>query len=297
MEDRMNISTPQNTNDLSAYLKKAWEYPILSADEEQELLQRYYNTHCQIAAEKLITSHLRLVVKIAMEAKGYDLPVADLIAEGNIGLLKALHKFDPSKEVRLSTYAMWWIKAAVNDFILKNWSMVPLGTVSAQKKLFFSIRRIKRELDIMENGELDHAQAQAISEKADASIQDVHQINNRLQGRDHSLNVPLAEDTNSQYQDILEDECPTQEEWLADKQQIQLKKKAVGAALKRLEGRDREIVKARYLAEEPLSLKKLGQRFGISSERVRQLEVRALESIGGFIKKHMTYRQLCHEPT
>ncbi|WP_417784471.1 sigma-70 family RNA polymerase sigma factor [Terasakiella pusilla] len=219
------------------------------------------------------------------------------MAEGNIGLLKALHKFDPSKEVRLSTYAMWWIKAAVNDFILKNWSMVPLGTVSAQKKLFFSIRRIKRELDIMENGELDHAQAQAISEKADASIQDVHQINNRLQGRDHSLNVPLAEDTNSQYQDILEDECPTQEEWFADKQQIQLKKKAVGAALKRLEGRDREIVKARYLAEEPLSLKKLGQRFGISSERVRQLEVRALESIGGFIKKHMTYRQLCHEPT
>jgi RNA polymerase sigma-32 factor len=293
----MNISTPQNTNDLSAYLKKAWEYPILSADEEQELLQRYYNTHCQTAAEKLITSHLRLVVKIAMEAKGYGLPIADLIAEGNIGLLKALHKFDPSKEVRLSTYAMWWIRAAVNDFILKNWSMVPLGTVSAQKKLFFSIRRIKRELDIMENGELDHAQAQAISEKADASIQDVHQINNRLQGRDHSLNAPLAEDTNSQYQDILEDECPTQEEWLADKQQIQLKKKAVGAALKRLEGRDREIVKARYLAEEPLSLKELGQRFGISSERVRQLEVRALETIGGFIKKHMTYRQLCHEPT
>lgn len=293
----MNISTPQNTNELSAYLKKAWEYPILSTDEEQELLQRYYNTHCQIAAEKLITSHLRLVVKIAMEAKGYGLPVADLIAEGNIGLLKALHKFDPSKEVRLSTYAMWWIKAAVNDFILKNWSMVPLGTVSAQKKLFFSIRRIKREMDIIENGELDHTQAQAISEKTDASIQDIHQINNRLQGRDHSLNAPLAEDTTSQHQDILEDECPTQEEWLADKQQTQLKKKAVGAALKRLEGRDREIVKARYLAEEPLSLKELGQRFGISSERVRQLEVRALETIGGFIKKHMTYRQLCHEPT
>ncbi|WP_417832673.1 RNA polymerase factor sigma-32 [Terasakiella sp.] len=293
----MNISTPQNTNELSAYLKKVWEYPILSAEEEQKLLQHYHNTHCQIAAEKLITSHLRLVVKIAMEAKGYGLPVADLIAEGNIGLLKALHKFDPSKEVRLSTYAMWWIKAAVNDFILKNWSMVPLGTVSAQKKLFFSIRRIKRELDIMENGELDHAQAQAISEKADASIQDVHQINNRLQGRDHSLNAPLAEDTTSQHQDILEDECPTQEEWLADKQQTQLKKKAVGAALKRLEGRDREIVKARYLAEEPLSLKELGQRFGISSERVRQLEVRALETIGGFLKKHMTYRQLCHEPT
>jgi len=293
----MNISTPQNTNDLSAYLKKAWEYPILSADEEQELLQRYYNTRCQIAAEKLITSHLRLVVKIAMEAKGYGLPVADLIAEGNIGLLKALHKFDPSKEVRLSTYAMWWIKAAVNDFILKNWSMVPLGTVSAQKKLFFSIRRIKRELNIMENGELDHAQAQAISKKADTNIQDVHQINNRLSGRDHSLNAPLAEDTNSQHQDILEDECPTQEEWLTDKQQTQLKKKAVGAALKRLEGRDREIVKARYLAEEPLSLKELGQRFGISSERVRQLEVRALETIGVFIRKHMTYRQLCHEPT
>jgi len=297
MEDRMNISTPQNTNDLSAYLKKAWEYPILSADEEQELLQRYYNTHCQVAAEKLITSHLRLVVKIAMEAKGYGLPIADLIAEGNIGLLKALHKFDPSKEVRLSTYAMWWIRAAVNDFILKNWSMVPLGTVSAQKKLFFSIRRIKRELNIMENGELDHAQAQAISEKADASIQDVHQINNRLAGRDHSLNAPLADDTTSQHQDILEDECPTQEERLADQQQTQLKKKAVGAALKRLEGRDREIVKARYLAEEPLSLKELGQRFGISSERVRQLEVRALETIGGFLKKHMTYRQLCHEPT
>jgi len=293
----MNISTPQNTNDLSAYLKKAWEYPILSADEEQELLQRYYNTHCQIAAEKLITSHLRLVVKIAMEAKGYDLPVADLIAEGNIGLLKALHKFDPSKEVRLSTYAMWWIKAAVNDFILKNWSMVPLGTVSAQKKLFFSIRRIKRELDIIENGELNHTQAQAISEKTDASIQDVHQINNRLAGRDHSLNAPLAEDTTSQHQDIQEDECPTQEERLADKQQVELKKKAVGAALRRLEGRDREIVKARYLAEEPLSLKELGQRFGISSERVRQLEVRALETIGGFIRKHMTYRQLCHEPT
>jgi RNA polymerase sigma-32 factor len=293
----MNISTPQNTNELSTYLKKAWEYPILSADEEQNLLHRYHNTNCQIAAEKLITSHLRLVVKIAMDAKGYGLPVADLIAEGNVGLLKALHKFDPTKEVRFSTYAMWWIKAAVNDFILKNWSMVPLGTVSAQKKLFFSIRRIKRELDIMESGVLDHAQAQAISDKADASIQDVHQINNRLQGRDHSLNAPLADDTNSQHQDILEDECPTQEERLVDKQQIQLKKKAVGAALKRLEGRDREIVKARYLAEEPSSLKELGQRFGISSERVRQLEVRALESIGAFIKKHMTYRQLCHEPT
>ncbi len=290
----MSIYTPQNTDELQAYLRKAWEYPILSAEEEKKYLSDFLHAQCPSAAETLITSHLRLVVKIAMDAKGYGLPVADLIAEGNIGLLKALHKFDLSKEVRLSTYAMWWIKASVNDFILKNWSLVPLGTVNAQKKLFFSLRRVKRELEIIDNGELSKDQAQRIATKVDTSVEDVQQINKRLSSRDQSLNAPIADNTYSQHQDLLEDGGPNQEEVLVVRQETAIKKKAIKAALRRLEGRDREIVKARYLAEEPSSLKELGQRFGISSERVRQLEVRALESISAFIQRHVTYRQICH---
>jgi len=292
----MKMKGKQNFLDgdyLESYLQHVWEYPILSQEEEVQLISNFQNKNDSVAAEKLITCHLKLVVKIAMNAKNYGLPIPDLISEGSVGLLKALDRFEPTAGARLSTYATWWIKATINDYILKNWSMVPLGTINAQRRLFFSLKRIKRELGIYDNHDLSIEDALKIADKVDASVDEIQHINNRLQGRDLSLNTPLMVEETIEHQDQLQCDRVSAETYHAEEQQLNLRKDVFVQALDRLHERDREIIEDRYLREKPLPLKELASRYGISSERVRQLEVKALGTIQSFVKRHSLFGQLC----
>lgn len=259
------------------------EVSILSADEEYMLAKRFHDSGDVEAAHKLVTSHLRLVAKIAMGYKGYGLPVADLISEGNVGLMKAVKKFEPEKGFRLSTYAMWWIRASVTEYILQSWSMVRLGTMAAQKKLFFSLRRTKRKLSIIDNGELTDEQAAAIAEQTNATTEEVMHLNRRLSSRDMSLNAPLSIDEGGEHQDLLEDDRPSPERIASDTQMHTMRNELVGQALDELNQRDRDIFERRHLSEEPPTLEELGAEYGISRERVRQLEARAFKKVKEFI--------------
>jgi RNA polymerase sigma-32 factor len=286
----MSVSTvnlpalPSDSGDsLNTYLREAWKFPILSADEEYMLAKRFHDSGDVDAAHKLVTSHLRLVAKIAMGYKGYGLPVADLISEGNVGLMKAVKKFEPERGFRLSTYAMWWIRASVTEYILQSWSMVRLGTMAAQKKLFFSLRRTKQQLSIMDNGELSAEQAAAIAEKTNATTDEVMHLNRRLATRDMSLNAPLSIDEGGEHQDLLEDDRPNPEKIASDTQMHSMRSEVVGQALDELNQRDRDIFERRHLSEEPPTLEELGAEYGISRERVRQLEARAFKKVKEFI--------------
>jgi len=275
---------PTDSGDsLNTYLREAWKFPILSADEEYMLAKRFQDSGDVDAAHKLVTSHLRLVAKIAMGYKGYGLPVADLISEGNVGLMKAVKKFEPEKGFRLSTYAMWWIRASVTEYILQSWSMVRLGTMAAQKKLFFSLRRTKQKLSIVDNGELTPDQAQAIADETNATTDEVLQLNRRLSSRDMSLNAPLSIDEGGEHQDMLEDERPNPEAIAASTQMQSMRSEVVGDALNELNQRDRDIFERRHLSDEPPTLEELGAEYGISRERVRQLEARAFKKVKEFI--------------
>jgi len=275
---------PTDSGDsLNTYLREAWKFPILSADEEYMLAKRFQDSGDVDAAHQLVTSHLRLVAKIAMGYKGYGLPVADLISEGNVGLMKAVKKFEPEKGFRLSTYAMWWIRASVTEYILQSWSMVRLGTMAAQKKLFFSLRRTKRKLSIVDNGELTPDQAQAIADETNATTDEVQQLNRRLSSRDMSLNAPLSIDEGGEHQDMLEDERPNPEAIAATTQMQSMRSEVVGDALNELNQRDRDIFERRHLSDEPPTLEELGTEYGISRERVRQLEARAFKKVKEFI--------------
>lgn len=275
---------PSDSGDsLNTYLREAWKFPILTADEEYMLAKRFHDDGDVEAAHKLVTSHLRLVAKIAMGYKGYGLPVADLISEGNVGLMKAVKKFEPEKGFRLSTYAMWWIRASVTEYILQSWSMVRLGTMAAQKKLFFSLRRTKRKLSIMDNGELTQEQAQAIADETNATTDEVQQLNRRLASRDMSLNAPLSIDEGGEHQDLLEDDRPNPEAIASTTQMHAMRSELVGQALDELNERDRDIFERRHLSEEPPTLEELGEEYGISRERVRQLEARAFGKVKEFI--------------
>ncbi len=286
----MSVSTvnlpalPSDSGDsLNTYLREAWKFPILSADEEYMLAKRFHESGDVDAAHKLVTSHLRLVAKIAMGYKGYGLPVADLISEGNVGLMKAVKKFEPEKGFRLSTYAMWWIRASVTEYILQSWSMVRLGTMAAQKKLFFSLRRTKQKLSIIDNGELTTEQAEAIAEQTTATTDEVMHLNRRLSTRDMSLNAPLSIDEGGEHQDLLEDDRPNPEKIASDTQMHTMRNELVGQALDELNQRDRDIFERRHLSEEPPTLEELGAEYGISRERVRQLEARAFKKVKEFI--------------
>lgn len=286
----MSVSTvnlpalPSDSGDsLNTYLREAWKFPILSADEEYMLAKRFHESGDVDAAHKLVTSHLRLVAKIAMGYKGYGLPVADLISEGNVGLMKAVKKFEPEKGFRLSTYAMWWIRASVTEYILQSWSMVRLGTMAAQKKLFFSLRRTKQKLSIIDNGELTTEQAEAIAEQTNATTDEVMHLNRRLSTRDMSLNAPLSIDEGGEHQDLLEDDRPNPEKIASDTQMHTMRNELVGQALDELNQRDRDIFERRHLSEEPPTLEELGAEYGISRERVRQLEARAFKKVKEFI--------------
>jgi RNA polymerase sigma-32 factor len=264
---------------LSRYFRDVWNFPVLEAKEEFDLAQRWRENQDVDAAHTLVTSYLRLVVKMAMGYRGYGLPVADLISEGNIGLMKAVKKFEPERGFRLSTYAMWWIKASMSEYILRSWSMVKMGTVAAQKKLFFSLNRLKNRLNIVDSGELTPEQKTLLAKAANISEKEVGDMNRRLSSRDFSLNAPLSEDNTMEFQDTLVDERPTPEVEVAGNQEQTRRRALLSGALSTLPERERHILVERRLKDDPVKLKDLGAIYGISRERVRQLEVRAFEKV------------------
>ncbi|MEO5336925.1 MAG: RNA polymerase sigma factor RpoH [Magnetospirillum sp. WYHS-4] len=265
---------------LSAYFRSIWKFPILDAEEEYMLAVRWRDQGDVAAAHRLVTSHLRLVAKIAMKYRGYGLPLSDLVAEGNIGLMKAVKKFEPERGFRLATYAIWWIKASITEYVLRSWSLVKMGTLAAQKKLFFSLRRLKSSLKISESGDLTPADAETLARRLDVDAQDVVDMNRRFGSRDVSLNAPVSDGENApQFQDSLADDRVSAEEGLAEGQEALLRRRLLLDALATLSERDRLVLEARRLSDDPVTLDELGGRLGISRERVRQIENRAFEKV------------------
>ena len=261
------------------YLEEIRRFPMLEANEEGLLARRWRERGDGDAADKLVTSHLRLVVKIAAGYLGYGLPMSELISEGNVGLMQAAKRFDPEQGFRFATYAMWWIKAAIHEYILRSWSMVKIGTTANQKKLFFNLRKAKSKIAALEEGDMRPDQVKLIAQRLAVPEQDVVEMNRRLAG-DVSLNVQMREDSGSdEWQDWLVDGSSDQESQLAESEQSESRKKALGEALSVLGERERRIFEARQLAEEPITLHELAAQFGISRERVRQIEVRAFQKV------------------
>ena len=274
---------------LSRYLNEIKRFPILSADEELLLAKNYLEKGESEAAHKLVTSHLRLVAKIAMQYRGYGLPVADLISEGNLGLMKAVKKFDPERGCRLSTYAMWWIKASVTEYILRSWSLVKMGTMSAQKKLFFSLRKAKRKLNIIDAQTIDPEKTAKLAEQFSISEADITHLDRRITARDLSLNAPVSnsEEDSMEFIDILEDDTPSPEVSVARTQETEFRQKYLKDAMFQLSERERHIFTERRLKEDPITLEKLGEHYGISRERVRQLENRAYTKVQTIIHSQL----------
>ena len=270
-------------NSLTIYLREIAKFPMLDADREYMLAQRYKNYGDLQAAHELTTSHLRLAARVALTFKHYGLPLADLISEANIGLMQAIKKFDPDKGFRLSTYAIWWIKAAISDFILKSWSLVKIGTVATQKRLFYNLGKIKAKLGLYQNTDLDDSAVEQISAELGVSKRDVIDMEQRLHG-DTSLNEFAFDDSDEEKQSFLTDNTPTLEETLMEKQEQTIRNKKLAEAIATLSEREQEIVKARFLSEEPETLEDLGARFGVSRERVRQIEGRAFQKISAYVK-------------
>jgi RNA polymerase sigma-32 factor len=265
---------------LSQYLADIRKFPMLEKDEEFMLAKRWAEHEDTEAAHKLVTSHLRLVAKIAMGYRGYGLPVAEVISEGNIGLMQAVKKFDPDKGFRLATYAMWWIRAAIQEYILRSWSLVKMGTTAAQKKLFFNLRRMKSQMQALDEGDLRPDQVEEIATKLGVTHDDVISMNGRLSGPDASLNAPLRSDGESEWQDWLEDDdAGSAEEELAESDEFDTRMALLQEAMGALNEREQNIIQERKLTEEPKTLEDLAQVYGVSRERIRQIEVRAFEKL------------------
>jgi RNA polymerase sigma-32 factor len=277
----LNLPAVRSEGGLAQYFQEIWKFPILPGDEERILATRWRDHGDVEAAHKLVTSHLRLVAKIAMGYRGYGLPVADLISEGNIGLMKAVKKFEPERGFRLSTYAMWWIRAAITEYILRSWSLVKTGTLTAQKKLFFGLGRIKTKLNILDGGELDPDQARRVAENLDVSERDVIEMDRRLSSRDLSLNAPRSHEDGegSEFQDGLVDESPSPEAMTADREESEYRMGLLEKAMAQLNERERHIISERRLSDDPMTLEDLGRIYGISRERIRQLEERAFNKV------------------
>ncbi len=264
---------------LSRYLDEIRRFPMLEPNEEYMLAKRWQEHQDTDAAHRMVTSHLRLVARIAMGYRGYGLPIGEVISEGNVGLMQAVKRFEPDKGFRLATYAMWWIRASIQEYILRSWSLVKMGTTAAQKKLFFNLRRAKSQLQALEEGDMRPDQVTAIATKLGVSEQDVISMNRRL-GGDASLNAPLRQEADSgEWQDWLVDDTPDQEEQLAESEELAQRRKMLASALSGLNERERRIFEARRLAEEPSTLEDLSSEFGVSRERIRQIEVRAFEKV------------------
>ncbi len=264
---------------LHSYLREIQTFPMLEREEEFMLAKRWREYDDTEAAHQLVTSHLRLVAKIARRYQGYGLPLADMISEGNVGLMRAVKGFDPDRGFRLATYAMWWIRAAITEYVLRSWSMVKIGTVAAQKKLFFGLRKIKDKLKIIDAGELSPEQTAQIAEAMDVPEADVTVMNRRLTAGDVSLNAPLTGEDATEHLDLLVDDRADQETLLQESEEGQLRSRMLTTALKTLKDRERHIITERRLKEEPSTLEDLAKIYGISRERVRQIEVRAFEKL------------------
>jgi RNA polymerase sigma-32 factor len=277
---------------LSRYLQEIRKFPMLSPDEELSLAKRWRDVGDEGAAHKLVTSHLRLVAKIAMGYRGYGLPVGELISEGNVGMMQAVKRFDPDRGFRLATYAMWWIRAAIQEYILHSWSLVKMGTTAAQKKLFFNLRRLKGQMAALEDGDLKREQVEKTARVLAVPEQDVISMNRRLASPDHSLNAPVRADSEGEWQDWLVDDQETQETELADREDIGNRRMLLGEALKTLNERERHILIERRLKDEPTTLEELSQQYNISRERVRQIEVRAFEKLQKSMKTQVVERRL-----
>ncbi|MEQ8247261.1 MAG: RNA polymerase sigma factor RpoH [Alphaproteobacteria bacterium] len=264
---------------LSSYLQAIRKFPMLTPDEEFMLAKRWREHEDSEAAHKLVTSHLRLVAKIAMGYRGYGLPVSELISEGNVGMMQAVKRFDPDRGFRLATYAMWWIRASIQEYILHSWSLVKMGTTAAQKKLFFNLRKVKGQINALEEGDLHPDNVKEIAERLSVSETEVVNMNRRLSASDHSLNAPMRIDGDGEWMDWLEDEAPSQETVLADSEELESRRGLLNDALKTLNEREQHILTERRLKEEPSTLEELSQTYDISRERVRQIEVRAFEKL------------------
>jgi RNA polymerase sigma-32 factor len=278
---RITVPTLGGEASLNRYLSEIKKFPILKPEQEYMLAKRYAEHQDPEAAKQLVTSHLRLVAKIAMGYRGYGLPVSELISEGNIGLMQGVKKFEPERGFRLATYAMWWIKASMQEFILRSWSLVKMGTTAAQKKLFFNLRRMKKNIDAFEDTDLHPDQVKLIATTLGVSETEVVNMNRRMMmGGDASLNVSLREDgEGGQWQDILQDDRPLQDETVADAEEAHYRHAMLAEAMNGLNEREREILTERRLAEDPKTLEELSQVYNVSRERVRQIEVRAFEKV------------------
>lgn len=274
-----SLPVVSNDGSLAQYLHQIRQFPLLEPEEEYMLARRWRDDQNVDAAHKLVTSHLRLVAKMAMGYRHYGLPLADLISEGNVGLMRAVKKFDPEVGVRLATYAMWWIRAALQEYILASWSLVKVGSQAAQKKLFFSLRRLKAGLGVLESGDLDRDTVARIAKDLEVPEREVVEMNRRLLARDASLNAPVVEDQGAELQDLLVDDATDQETLLAAHQEGKLRRRLLSDAMETLNPRERDIVTERRLRDSPATLEELGRRYGVSRERIRQIEVAAFNKL------------------
>ncbi len=263
---------------LARYLREIRQFPMLQPEEEFMLAKSWREHGDRQAAHKLVTSHLRLVAKIAMGYRGYGLPISEVISEGNVGLMQAVRRFEPDKGFRLATYAMWWIKASIQEFILRSWSLVKMGTTASQKKLFFNLRKIKGQIQALEDGDLRPDQVKEIARRLGVPQEDVVSMNRRLAG-DTSLNAPVRADADGEWQDWLVDETADQETSLVQSEETSNRLTMLDQAMKKLNDRERRVFQARRLSDEPLTLEELSQEFNVSRERIRQIEVRAFEKV------------------
>ncbi|TWA64474.1 RNA polymerase RpoH-like sigma 32 subunit [Azospirillum brasilense] len=287
-----SVPVISSESNLSRYLQEIRKFPMLAAEEEYMLAKRWQEIEDSDAAHKLVTSHLRLVAKIAMGYRGYGLPLSELISEGNVGMMQAVKRFDPDRGFRLATYAMWWIRAAIQEYILHSWSLVKMGTTAAQKKLFFNLRRLKGQMQAIEEGDMSPEQVRHIATTLDVPEQDVVNMNRRLGAPDHSLNAPLRADSEGEWQDWLVDETANQEISLAESEELGKRRKLLTAAMENLNERERDILEERRLRDNPTTLEDLSQKYGISRERVRQIEVRAFEKLQKAIRNAAVEQKL-----
>jgi len=275
----MNLPILSSEGNLAFYLQEIKKFPILSANEEFMLAKRYNEHGDTKAAHKLVTSHLRLVAKIAMGYRGYGLPITDLISEGNVGIMKAVKKFDPDKGFRLATYAMWWIRAQIQEYVLHSWSLVKIGTTSAQKKLFFNLKKLKNQLKSIDDNSLSPENVREIANRLDVKEAEVIDMENRLFTGDRSLNSYISQEADTEWQDMLIDQNDTQDVIAENKNEYNYRKNLLTKALDILNPREKEIIKLRRLSEKPKKLKELSQKYKISRERVRQIEEKAIEKL------------------
>ena len=278
------IPAISNEGNLGSYMEQIKKFPLLEVKEEYMLAKAWKNQGDVKAAHKLVTSHLRLVAKIASGYRGYGLPISDLISEGNIGMMHAVKRFEPEKGFRLATYAMWWIKASIQEYILRSWSLVKIGTTAAQKKLFFNLKKIKSKISAIEEGDLTPEQVDKISTELSVSKKEVVSMNRRISGSDYSLNAPVADDGQGEWQDWLEDETQNQEASFAETEEYLIKKNIMNDALQVLSEREKDIICERQLSENPLTLEDLIVRYDVSRERIRQIEAKAFEKLQNEMK-------------